>query len=363
MELPMCDVDYYINSKDPSDFKKNYKKTVDLNQIDFRNPSPYLLHDALAVIISCRTLEQIMDAISRDAMIPENVLKFDSQLNNFNNTDCLKPYSIVDSNVIVIDANLLLSKLINSLSALILHYSLSRELILIPLKTTTPQEANAENAGCMINQIPQQLPSPADVPTGISDSRIWRSIFLQLKASLEIVSLLELGEGVCQETLSANTIFKTTLGPCSVDLSDGWYSLDTHLSKKTNIPVTNETWIQYPTVTTSIVSQCVPLVCSLILIFAKFEYTVDAGSKTVRIIQKDKDGDIVDSTVVEHLDETIIKILTVTTASSSQLVNYMLEKVRLLNRYLNLMSNYYENVQTANGQVDQLIEHLLKVTN
>ncbi|GME97254.1 unnamed protein product [Ambrosiozyma monospora] len=48
MELPMCDVDYYINSKDPSDFKKNYKKTVDLNQIDFRNPSPYLLHDALA---------------------------------------------------------------------------------------------------------------------------------------------------------------------------------------------------------------------------------------------------------------------------------------------------------------------------
>ncbi|ODV87869.1 hypothetical protein CANARDRAFT_5181 [[Candida] arabinofermentans NRRL YB-2248] len=351
LELPMSDVDFYLKTRNPVTFRSTYKKTLNLNQININDPSIYV-HDSVLLILCCRVAEEIMDAISRDALMAENILKLDSQIHRIMALKDIKPYTIDKSRgYILINGTILLANFINNLSSIILHSSLCKDMLLFHPK-------RAIDGACqlhMMDDLPTPMPTPDQIPT-VTDVKPWKSLLNCMISSLNVIGLLELGEGICPETLDMNTALQTTVGPCSISDSETWFSLDPKLARLSTIQSTNETWVQYPLFCLSVVCCAIPIISSFILILKEH---------TLAVVDADEE---------ENLKKIIVsrsgKVVTEWSGVSAELAtaveerfkpNLLLEKLRIACRYLESVSRYFGGVKVASIQAETLMESLLSV--
>ncbi|KAH3667350.1 hypothetical protein OGAPHI_002999 [Ogataea philodendri] len=341
LEFPMEDMAYYRSSKWPRLFKKTFKKVLSFSQVNVNDLSTETIPNSVLAILSCYFFDEIMDSIYGNALLPENVVKYDSQLNKMASLPEFKPYT-VENNHILVDGNVLLSNFINNLSLITLHSSICWSLLPFRPKDDT----NSPSPLLLMNEFPSPFPDQVESST---DERLWRSLVVCLKASCAIASLIQLGEGICAESLSMNTILPVSVGPFSTSDKEDCYSTDDKVVATSSVQPTTEPWVQYPSFCTVSTCQAVPILCSGIFLLSKHEIRIEKLQHGCRVSVLVADEAIAswetDADTGEFISEKWRK-------------NYLLDKLRLLSKFLATTARFSANVTLASTTTDQLIQRL-----
>ncbi|OWB56309.1 hypothetical protein B5S28_g2209 [[Candida] boidinii] len=318
MDLPISDLDFFTKSTSEfleSDESKNsntFPQAIHWGEVILPTKNSLPVYDSALCILTIYILEEIMDAVSRNALIKTNIVKFDSQIKKVyemiqNIYSIEKDLDYENDKIIVINANNLQSKFILSMCTVVLHFSNTKDIMVFPPKDSndSPQDSSQltnkinpeeslkrfralENLFTSIvlknnkhlKKIGNQAESykEADLSTSEvaeklqNDSQLWRSLILCFEYSTSLCAYIELGEGICKETIdSTSGILPVSIGPSShmINAKDGeikwWSSIPNKdlndFSAASQDPRYPDSWVQYPL-------YCIPVVCNIIPILA-----------------------------------------------------------------------------------------------
>ncbi|KAG7877564.1 hypothetical protein KL925_004980 [Ogataea polymorpha] len=343
LELPLDDIVYYRESASLESFKSAFKKAYYSDSINLNDPASDNMPDSMMLILSCHYMDEVMDNVAENALLTENVIKLDSQLQKMASLPNFRPYTI-ENNRLLIDATVLLSCFVNKLSVIILHSSICWSLL--PLHPKDSRQC--PNQVSLMNDFPSPLPDASQLASP-TDFRQWKSFVACLRAAYDIASLVQLGEGICAESLQLDTMFPVSVGPCSADANEDCFSADPSLLAKSNVPPTTEPWVQYPSFCSVGVCNSVPILGSALLFLREHRFRVEKKQERY---------------AASVLRGTEILAAWDVDAESAEFIaeklrdNYITSKLRLISKYLSAIGKFRSGVRLAGTITDELISRL-----
>ncbi|KAG7900024.1 hypothetical protein KL905_004848 [Ogataea polymorpha] len=343
LELPLDDIVYYRESASLESFKSAFKKAYYSDSINLNDPAIDNMPDSMILILSCHYMDEVMDNVAENALLTENVIKLDSQLQKMASLPNFRPYTI-ENNRLLIDATVLLSCFVNKLSVIILHSSICWSLL--PLHPKDSRQC--PNQVSLMNDFPSPLPDASQLASP-TDFRQWKSFVACLRAAYDIASLVQLGEGICAESLQLDTMFPVSVGPCSADANEDCFSADPSLLAKSNVPPTTEPWVQYPSFCSVGVCNSVPILGSALLFLREHQFRVEKKQERY---------------AASVLRGTEILAAWDVDAESAEFIaeklrdNYITSKLRLISKYLSAIGKFRSGVRLAGTITDELISRL-----
>ncbi|GME80298.1 unnamed protein product [[Candida] boidinii] len=155
MDLPISDLDFFTKSTSEfleSDESKNsnaFPQAIHWGEVILPTKNSLPVYDSALCILTIYILEEIMDAVSRNALIKTNIVKFDSQIKKVydmiqNTYSIEKDLDYENDKIIVINANKLQSKFILSMCTVVLHFSITKDIMLFSPKDSndSPQDSS-----------------------------------------------------------------------------------------------------------------------------------------------------------------------------------------------------------------------------
>ncbi|KAG7876401.1 hypothetical protein KL938_004469 [Ogataea parapolymorpha] len=343
LELPLDDIVYYKESASMESFKSAFKKAHCSDSINLNDPASDDMPDSMMLILSCHYMDEVMDNVAENALLTENVIKLDSQLQKMASLPNFRPYTI-ENNRLLIDANVLLSCFVNKLSLIILHSSICWSLL--PLHPKDSRQC--PNQLSLMNDFPTPLPDTSQLVSP-TDFRQWKSFVACLRAAYDIASLVQLGEGICAESLQMDTMFPVSVGPCSADANEECFSTDQSLLAKSTVLPTTEPWVQYPSFCAVGVCNSVPILGSALLFLRQHQFCVEKkqeryAASVLRGTEILAEWDV-DAESAEFIAEKLRD-------------NYLTNKLRLISKYLSAIGKFRSGVRLAGTITDELISRL-----
>ncbi|KAG7806256.1 hypothetical protein KL921_004984 [Ogataea angusta] len=343
LELPLDDIVYYKESASLESFKSAFKKAHCSERINLNDPARDEMPDSMMLILSCHYMDEVMDNVAENALLTENVIKLDSQLQKMASLPNFRPYTI-ENNRLLIDANVLLSCFVNKLSLIILHSSICWAMLPLHPKDST----QCPNPLSLMNDSPTPFPDASQLVSPM-DVRQWKSFVTCLRAAYDIASLVQLGEGICAESLRMDTMFPVCVGPCSTNAAEGCYNTDPSLVAKSNVQPTTEPWVQYPSFCSVGVCSSVPILGSALLFLRQHQFRVEKiqGRYTASVLRG-----------TEILAEWDVDAESAEFISEKLRDNYLTNKLRLISKYLSAVGKFRSGVRLAGTITDELISRL-----
>ncbi|GMF56886.1 unnamed protein product [[Candida] boidinii] len=333
MDLPISDLDFFTKSTSEfleSDESKNsnaFPQAIHWGEVILPTKNSLPVYDSALCILTIYILEEIMDAVSRNALIKTNIVKFDSQIKKVydmiqNTYSIEKDLDYENDKIIVINANKLQSKFILSMCTVVLHFSITKDIMLFSPKDSndSPQDSSQfvneinpdeslkkfSNLEILFSSIilknnkclkkigkKAELDKEADLPTSdvveklLNDSQLWRSLTLCFEYSTSLCTYIELGEGICKETMdSTSGILPVSIGPSShmINSRDGeikwWSSIPNKdlndFSAPSQDPRYPDSWVQYPLYCIPVVCHIIPILASVVVLlrFIEFKFEI-----------------------------------------------------------------------------------------
>ncbi|KAG7794701.1 hypothetical protein KL929_004769 [Ogataea haglerorum] len=343
LELPLDDMVYYKGSASLESFKSAFKKVHCSDSVNLNHPGRDEMPNSMMLILSCHYMDEVMDNVAENALLTENVIKLDSQLQKMASLPSFCPYTI-ENNCLLIDANVLLSCFVNKLSLIILHSSLCWSLLPLRPKDST----QCPNPLALMNDFPIPFPDASELVSP-TDFRQWKSFVTCLRAACDIASLVQLGEGICTESLRMDTMFPVSVGPCSANAEEECFSTDQSLVAKSTVQPTTEPWVQYPSFCSVGVCNSVPILGSALLFLRQHQFHVEK-------IQERYAASVLHGT--ETLADWDVDAESAEFISEKLRDNYLTNKLRLFSKYLSAVGKFRSGVRLAGAITDKLISRL-----
>ncbi|KAG7784625.1 hypothetical protein KL910_004878 [Ogataea haglerorum] len=343
LELPLDDMVYYKGSASLESFKSAFKKVHCSDSVNLNHPGRDEMPNSMMLILSCHYMDEVMDNVAENALLTENVIKLDSQLQKMASLPSFCPYTI-ENNRLLIDANVLLSCFVNKLSLIILHSSLCWSLLPLRPKDST----QCPNPLALMNDFPIPFPDASELVSP-TDFRQWKSFVTCLRAACDIASLVQLGEGICTESLRMDTMFPVSVGPCSANAEEECFSTDQSLVAKSTVQPTTEPWVQYPSFCSVGVCNSVPILGSALLFLRQHQFHVEK-------IQERYAASVLHGT--ETLADWDVDAESAEFISEKLRDNYLTNKLRLFSKYLSAVGKFRSGVRLAGAITDKLISRL-----
>lgn len=365
------------------------------------------LYDSAVVIVATKIVEDIMNVISRNGLLPSHILIFDSQMrsveklsHNLYHIESFEKDGETHK-VLVIETSLLFSQLLLKLARIILHSSICSSMLLFK----PHQSDRSLDPDHLLNDISITTLNIHDIIAALTSvtEREWMSLLNCVTTCFETVGLIQLGEGVCQETLDSDDlgILQVLVGPTSFEACVDIGMEDAHGKSKLpqqmpwwtygvpgksarkpamasiNEPNVPDAWIQYPLFTIVPVSQVTPIISSLAVI-----------SKYVKMVINENQPKVENTVVVDIqiFDKPLVAmspqfkpfggipvkdgfkpVKTVTVSLHSEVANQLiadfktnliLEKLRICARFLQAQSKFLNHVKLASLQVEKMIHYV-----
>ncbi|GMM30919.1 hypothetical protein DAMA08_036640 [Martiniozyma asiatica (nom. inval.)] len=262
IELPLPDRQYYQAAYNDTTFKDSFRRTLELSEINTINPDASKLYDSACLITSLRIMEEILNYIADGSLTEKIVLKFSKVLYKMyelhKNFKHLQPYQLethpIKNPHIVMNLSNLYSSFLNRSSMLALSIGLSLPFYLYKPKMSGSNFSSVNLFDEQMKDIndPIEILNASDLMSVEDRLLSWKWFLEGADASLELIRLLELGDGVCPANLSSmepiEEVFETVMGPCCFGEAtvENWCKFNTWTKGVSTVRQSNQGWIQMP---------------------------------------------------------------------------------------------------------------------
>ncbi|CAK7895791.1 hypothetical protein CAAN1_12S03070 [[Candida] anglica] len=323
-----------------------------------------IFSDSTAIVLSSSLLYTAADTISRNGLLKTNFAKLVTYGDKLEKAIINDIFRLTKENCLVINGTFLLSHFILKAVKILCNFSFIREIMVFKFYQKSDNELAELDFFPLINDVTiQQLPDLELLPQVIKKltNFQWTCFASAVNSVLDIIKLLELGEGLIPENLThrenkplstTRKTYKVAVGVTDSGESDKpWWEGAIHTSRVLNTSDQADAWLQYPEFCLMSISAQIVALASFVVLskYIKFEANGDAVTVVISI------GDEVEKQTIEVQSTMIAQQI-----SQEFEQNFLLEKIATCTNFLKSHARFSNGMASDSILKAERIIHYLE---